>query len=166
MARTNCWALLSGEQLLAASDAEAIRFAGQPVGHLRPDARRQLGLASSPAERLGHGAVPELSLTDNALLTAFQHGLVSHGLIQRGKVEVLAKTIIQRFGVQDTGCSDRQRAACPAATCRNSILGREILQNPELLVAAHPTWGVDVGRRRDDPPGADRPARCRARRSW
>ena len=25
------------------------------------------------------------------------------------------------------------------------ILGREILQNPKLLVAAHPTWGVDVG---------------------
>jgi len=25
------------------------------------------------------------------------------------------------------------------------IIGREIMQNPKLLVAAHPTWGVDIG---------------------
>ena len=25
------------------------------------------------------------------------------------------------------------------------ILGREILQNPSILVCSHPTWGVDIG---------------------
>jgi ABC-type uncharacterized transport system ATPase subunit len=137
-------ALLSGEQVLKASDAERIRFAGQPVGHLRPDARRALGLAFVPAERLGHGAVPELSLADNALLTSFQHGLLSRGLIQRGKVRQLAEEIIRRFGVKPANAQAPARSLS-GGNLQKFILGREILQQPRLLVAAHPTWGVDVG---------------------
>ncbi|HWH90116.1 MAG TPA: ABC transporter ATP-binding protein [Pseudomonas sp.] len=137
-------ALLSGEQILPRAEAATIRFAERNVADLRPDARRKLGLAFVPAERLGHGAVPQLSLADNALLTAFQQGLVSHGLIQRGNVESLAQRIIQRFGVKTP---DTQTAArdLSGGNLQKFILGREILQQPKLLVAAHPTWGVDVG---------------------
>jgi simple sugar transport system ATP-binding protein len=101
-------------------------------------------LAFVPAERLGHGAVPELSLADNALLTAFQQGLVSKGLIQRGKVEALAEQIIRRFGVKTPDTQTPARSLS-GGNLQKFILGREILQQPKLLVAAHPTWGVDVG---------------------
>ena len=114
------------------------------MAHLRPDARRKLGLAFVPAERLGHGAVPELSLADNALLTAFQQGLVSNGLVQRSKVEALAEEIIRRFGVK-TPDSQAPARSLSGGNLQKFILGREILQQPKLLVAAHPTWGVDVG---------------------
>jgi simple sugar transport system ATP-binding protein len=137
-------ALLSGEERLPRGASATIRFAREPVAHLRPDARRQLGLAFVPAERLGHGAVPELSLADNALLTAFQQGLVSNGLIQRGKVEALAEEIIRRFGVK-TPDSQTPARSLSGGNLQKFILGREILQQPALLVAAHPTWGVDVG---------------------
>ena len=137
-------ALLSGEERLSREASATIRFAREPVAHLRPDARRQLGLAFVPAERLGHGAVPELSLADNALLTAFQQGLVSNGLIQRGKVAALAEAIIQRFGVK-TPDSQAPARSLSGGNLQKFILGREILQQPKLLVAAHPTWGVDVG---------------------
>ena len=136
--------LLSGEQRLSREQAATIRFADTKVGHLRPDARRKLGLAFVPAERLGHGAVPDLSLSDNALLTAYQQGLVSKGLVQRSKVRALAQEIIRRFAVKTP---DEQAAArsLSGGNLQKFILGREILQNPRLLVAAHPTWGVDVG---------------------
>jgi simple sugar transport system ATP-binding protein len=137
-------ALLSGEQTLPRAEAATIRFAEQHVADLRPDARRKLGLAFVPAERLGHGAVPELSLSDNALLTAFQQGLVSHGLIDRGKVEALAQQIIQRFGVKTPGTQTAARSLS-GGNLQKFILGREVLQQPKLLIAAHPTWGVDVG---------------------
>jgi simple sugar transport system ATP-binding protein len=137
-------ALLSGEQRLARGDGATISFAAEPVAHLRPDARRQRGLAFVPAERLGHGAVPELSLADNALLTAFQQGLVSNGLVQRSKVEALAEEIIRRFGVK-TPDSQVPARSLSGGNLQKFILGREILQQPKLLVAAHPTWGVDVG---------------------
>jgi simple sugar transport system ATP-binding protein len=137
-------ALLSGEQTLSNTLSPTIRFAQANVGHLRPDARRKNGLAFVPAERLGHGAVPELSLTDNALLTAFQQGLVSNGLIQRGKVRALADEIIKRFAVKTPDAQAPARSLS-GGNLQKFILGREILQNPKLLVAAHPTWGVDVG---------------------
>jgi simple sugar transport system ATP-binding protein len=137
-------ALLSGEERLSRNDAATIRFDGEAVAHLPPDARRQRGLAFVPAERLGHGAVPDLSLADNALLSAFQHGLVSKGLIQRGKVQALAQDIIRRFGVKATGTQAPARSLS-GGNLQKFILGREILQQPKLLVAAHPTWGVDVG---------------------
>ncbi|OYQ19102.1 ABC transporter [Pseudomonas mandelii] len=136
--------LLSGEERLSRNDNGTIRFIGQPVADLRPDARRHLGLAFVPAERLGHGAVPELSLADNALLTAFQQGLVSNGLIQRAKVEALAAEIIRRFGVK-TPDTQAPAHSLSGGNLQKFILGREILQQPKLLVAAHPTWGVDVG---------------------
>ncbi|MHC8304057.1 ABC transporter ATP-binding protein [Pseudomonas sp. PB3P13] len=137
-------ALLSGEQRLHREDGGIICFARQAVANLRPDARRRLGLAFVPAERLGHGAVPELSLADNALLTAFQQGLVSNGLIQRSKVLALAEDIIRRFGVKTPGTHTAARSLS-GGNLQKFILGREILQQPKLLVAAHPTWGVDVG---------------------
>ncbi|RON59741.1 ABC transporter [Pseudomonas fluorescens] len=137
-------ALLSGEHTLPRAEAATIRFGEHAVADLRPDARRKLGLAFVPADRLGHGAVPELNLADNALLTAFQQGLVSNGLIARGKVEALAQQIIQRFGVKTP---DTQTAArsLSGGNLQKFIIGREILQQPKLLIAAHPTWGVDVG---------------------
>jgi simple sugar transport system ATP-binding protein len=137
-------ALLSGEQTLHRSQAQHIRFGDLAVAHLRPDARRKLGLTFVPAERLGHGAVPEMSLADNALLTAFQQGLVSKGLIQRSKVLELANTIIERFGVKTPDAQTAARSLS-GGNLQKFILGREILQKPKLLVAAHPTWGVDVG---------------------
>lgn len=137
-------ALLSGEERLNRNDRATLSFAGQAVAHLHPDARRKLGLAFVPAERLGHGAVPQLSLADNALLTAFQQRLVSNGLIQRGKVEALAEEIIRRFGVKTPDTQTLARSLS-GGNLQKFILGREILQQPKLLVAAHPTWGVDVG---------------------
>ncbi|MEB0048698.1 MULTISPECIES: ABC transporter ATP-binding protein [unclassified Pseudomonas] len=137
-------ALLSGEERLIRDDRAIIRFGGQAVAHLRPDARRKLGQAFVPAERLSHGAVPELSLADNALLSAFQQGLVSNGLIQRAKVEALAEDIIRRFGVKTPNTRTAARSLS-GGNLQKFILGREILQHPKLLVAAHPTWGVDVG---------------------
>lgn len=137
-------ALLSGETRLPAGERERITLDNQPMANLYPDARRALGLAFVPAERLGHGAVPDMSLADNALLTAFQQGLVSRGLIRSGKVLELAERIIERFAVKTPDAQTTARSLS-GGNLQKFILGREILQNPKLLVAAHPTWGVDVG---------------------
>ena len=139
-------ALLSGEVRLAADERARISIDGAPVANLYPDARRRLGLAFVPAERLGHGAVPELSLADNALLTAFQHGLLRRGMIRQDKVLELANQIIQRFAVKTPDAQAQAQArSLSGGNLQKFILGREILQAPKLLIAAHPTWGVDVG---------------------
>lgn len=138
-------ALLSGEQRLSGADAAVIQFLGEPVAALRPDARRHRGMAFVPAERLGHGAVPDMTLADNGLLTAFQQsGLVRRGLIRHGAVRAFADRIIEQFGVKTPNAQAAARSLS-GGNLQKFILGREILQQPRLLIAAHPTWGVDVG---------------------
>ncbi len=138
-------ALLSGEQALPNKRGDTIRFLGDAVGQLRPDARRRHGMAFVPAERLGHGAVPSMSLADNALLTGFQQtGMLGSGMIRRSSVNAFAERIIQRFAVK-TPSAETAAASLSGGNLQKFILGREILQQPKLLIAAHPTWGVDVG---------------------
>ena len=66
--------LISGEQI---SSDNSILFDQTPVGLAGPAERRRQGLGFVPEERLGRGAVPNMSLRDNALLTAYQSGLLS-----------------------------------------------------------------------------------------
>ncbi|TBU96869.1 ABC transporter ATP-binding protein [Stutzerimonas kirkiae] len=137
-------ALLSGEVRLPNGERERITLDQQPLANLYPDARRKRGLAFVPADRLGHGAVPDMSLADNALLTSFQQGLLSHGMIRGHKVLALANEIIRRYAVKTPDAQTPARSLS-GGNLQKFILGREIMQQPKLLVAAHPTWGVDVG---------------------
>jgi simple sugar transport system ATP-binding protein len=113
-----------------------------PAGRRPPAYRRRLGLAVVPEERLGRGAVAELDLTENALLTGA--GLVRAGLVRRRAAAAFAAQVIARFGVVARG-PDAEARSLSGGNLQKFILGREILQQPKLLVAAHPTWGVDVG---------------------
>jgi ABC-type uncharacterized transport system ATPase subunit len=70
-------AALSGERTVADNDAIVVN--GTPSGRLDAGERRALGLAVVPEERLGRGAVPEMSLADNALLTAWRQELTHRG---------------------------------------------------------------------------------------
>ncbi|MGM0570241.1 ABC transporter ATP-binding protein [Marinobacter sp.] len=132
---------LSGEIPLT---PECIELSGKPIGDLAPNQRRRLGMAVVPEERLGRGAVPAMSLADNALLTAAGEGLVERGLVRPGRVRAYAREVIRRFGVRCNG-EDSAAASLSGGNLQKYIIGREALQNPELLVASHPTWGVDVG---------------------
>lgn len=123
---------------------DAIHFPSGPVGHLSPRQRRAAGMAFVPEERLGRGAVPEMSLKDNALLTGFLTGLVRRGMVAHGKTRNFAQEIIERYRVKTSG-TEAHAASLSGGNLQKFIIGREIMQNPRLLIAAHPTWGVDIG---------------------
>jgi general nucleoside transport system ATP-binding protein len=134
-------AAITGER--AAPD-HAVRVAGVPAGQRPPAYRRKLGLAVIPEERLDRGVVAELSLAENAVLTAAGQGLVRGGLVRARAAADYAHKVIERFGVVARG-SNAEADSLSGGNIQKFILGREMLQNPKLLVAAHPTWGVDVG---------------------
>ncbi|SEF83048.1 ABC transporter ATP-binding protein [Marinobacterium lutimaris] len=133
---------LSGEDQVENHDA--IHFPHGAVGHLSPRERRAAGMAFVPEERLGRGAVPDMSLKDNALLTGFLTGLVNRGMIAHGKTRDFAKQIIERYKVKTSG-TEAHAESLSGGNLQKFIIGREIMQNPKLLIAAHPTWGVDIG---------------------
>ncbi|MBV9079467.1 MAG: ABC transporter ATP-binding protein [Methylobacteriaceae bacterium] len=124
---------------------EAIRLDGEPIGALGPGERRSRGLCAVPEERNGHAAVPDLTLAENALLTARQRrGLARSGWLRTGAARDFAAGVIRRFGVRATG-PDAAARALSGGNLQKFVVGREIGQDPQVLVVAQPTWGVDAG---------------------
>lgn len=134
---------LSGERRAASNDA--VRLDGQALGHADAGRRRAAGLACVPEERNGHAAVPDFSLADNVVLTARHRlPLAPSGLIRQGPVDAYTREVIQRFDVRTTGPA-AFAGALSGGNLQKFIMGREIGQNPEVLVVEQPTWGVDAG---------------------
>jgi len=136
--------LVSGEELHTANDAGEVRINEQRVDRLNPLQRRALGLGFVPEERLGRGAVPELSLSLNGLLTAYRHRLVRFGMIRFSAVRQFARQCISEHDVR---CGGEQSLAgsLSGGNLQKFIVGREIALQPALLVLSQPTWGLDVG---------------------
>ncbi len=135
-------AAISGERPVA--DAQAVIIDGVPAGRLHAGARRALGFSFVPEERVAHGAVLEMSLTENALLTAQRRDLVRHGFIRWDAARDYAAAIIDAYSVKAAGPAAAAHSLS-GGNLQKFIVGREILQRPKVLLAAQPTWGVDVG---------------------
>ncbi|MDB5799187.1 MAG: transporter [Rhodocyclales bacterium] len=135
-------AVLSGEQTVG---NDAVLLDDVPVGKLDAGQRRDLGLAFVPEERLGRGAVPAMSLANNAMLTAHrQAGMKHYGLLNYAATREFAKRCIERFDVRCNGAQSAARSLS-GGNLQKFIVGREIMQSPKAMIVAQPTWGVDVG---------------------
>ncbi|NVO25602.1 ABC transporter ATP-binding protein [Donghicola sp. C2-DW-16] len=134
-------AALSGERLCAPSQ---IMLDGRPVGNLGPAQRRKMGLLAAPEERLGHAAVPDMSLTENALMTGVtRQGLAKGGWINWAATKGFAERVIHQFDVRTPGPHVAARALS-GGNLQKFVIGREVLQAPHVLVVNQPTWGVDA----------------------
>ena len=137
-------AVISGEVTLAAERSDSVFMMGQPVGEQGAAARRRLGFAFVPEDRLGRGAVPEMSLVANGLLTAHAGGLVRNGLVDRTRAHAFAARCMRDNDVRASG-PEAEAGALSGGNLQKFIVGREIMLAPRLLFVAQPTWGVDVG---------------------
>jgi general nucleoside transport system ATP-binding protein len=133
---------ISGEEPIR--DGRIVEVCGVAAGRMNSGGRRALGMCFVPEERLGRGAVPRLSLTENILLTAYRKGMTVLGLISFRSARRFAEECIQRFDVKCGGAASEAKSLS-GGNLQKFIVGREIMQNPKLLVLAQPTWGVDVG---------------------
>ena len=135
-------ASISGEALCRRADMVSIM--GKLVGRTGPARRRKLDFTFVPEERLGRGAVPEMSLADNSLLTAHRQGMLRHGFIRRAAERAFTRICIQDFDVRTPG-PDAEAGAMSGGNLQKFILGREIMLNPKVMLVSQPTWGVDIG---------------------
>jgi len=134
---------ISGEERLP--EKFPLQICGAEAGRMTPGRRRQAGLCFVPEERLGRGAVPSMSLAENALLTAAKsRDLVRRGFIDFEAARSFAADCIERYNVKCSGPKAPARSLS-GGNLQKYIVGREVLQDPKVLVVAQPTWGVDVG---------------------
>ena len=70
--------------------------------------------------------------------------LLKGGLIDYTKTTQIAKKIIDDYGVK-TPSADVPAGSLSGGNLQKFIVGRELNQNPTVLIIAQPTWGVDAG---------------------
>ena len=134
--------LLIGE---ITSPPDTLSFKGNDIGNLNSHQRRELSMFFIPEERLGHGAVPDMGLNENMLLSRPQKSeMTSYGVIDWQNVETLTQKVISDFDVQ-TFSTKMLAKSLSGGNLQKFMVGRELTQNPELLIVAQPTWGVDAG---------------------
>jgi simple sugar transport system ATP-binding protein len=134
---------LSGE--IPAGRPESILIDGIAAGHMGPHERRRIHGCFVPEERNGHGAVTTMTLAENAFLSGFiRRALVRFGVIDKKKTAIFAENIIKAFDVRTTGPKAEARSLS-GGNLQKFLVGREVLQDPAVLVINQPTWGVDAG---------------------
>lgn len=138
------------DELLAALSGEAdvpkgcVVYKNRDMSGHGPNARRAAGLLCAPEERLGHAAAPDMSLTENAMLTgAAREGLERYGLLDWSAAQRFAERVISQFDVRTPGPTNAARALS-GGNLQKFVIGREVLQKPEVFVVNQPTWGVDA----------------------
>ncbi|MEM9715296.1 MAG: ABC transporter ATP-binding protein [Pseudomonadota bacterium] len=132
------FALLSGE---VRGKPNSLTLNDIPVGQRGVRGRRKLGLLSAAEERLGHAAVPEMSLTENAELTASRAG--PRGFLNWPSASGFAREVIETFKVA-TPSEKTAAVALSGGNLQKFVIGRELQQNPTVFVVNQPTWGVDA----------------------
>lgn len=101
-------------------------------------------MVSAPEERNGHAAAPDMSLTENAYLTAgIRMGLGSKGFVDWKKTRAFAEEIITEYDVRTPG-PDVATRALSGGNLQKFLMGRELKQGAAVIAINQPTWGVDA----------------------
>jgi general nucleoside transport system ATP-binding protein len=131
--------------IVPADRAETVRIDSQPVGRRGINARRQLGAAFAPEERIGEAAVARFKLSDNVLLSGHAtENLVTSGMISSRTARQYTANIIEQFDVR-VGGPDPEAGSLSGGNLQKFVVGREMRRKPGVVVLSQPTWGVDAG---------------------
>jgi simple sugar transport system ATP-binding protein len=117
---------------------------GKEVTNEKPSALIEQGVCYVPGERLT-GLVPGMSVAENLVLKDYRHPPFSQGpFLNYQAIRAHADELIARYAVATPG-PDTPVKLLSGGNIQRVILARETSGSPRLLIAAHPTSGLDVG---------------------
>ncbi|HDR4900265.1 ABC transporter ATP-binding protein [Bacillus cereus] len=103
------------------------------------------GIGHIPEDRHKHGLVLDFSVRDNIVLqTYYKNPFSKKGILNFSKITQKAKALIEQFDVR-TPSEQTLARALSGGNQQKAIIAREVDRNPDLLIAAQPTRGLDVG---------------------
>ena len=123
----------------------SIEFQGSSIDALSVAHRHDLGIGLIPEDRQRQSLMMTSPLWENRILGHQRSKPVMRGFVIDKKATIEStRTIMQEFDVRAPG-PDTLAAALSGGNQQKFIVGREMSKAPALLVASHPTRGVDVG---------------------
>ncbi|TCI27388.1 ABC transporter ATP-binding protein [Exiguobacterium sp. SH3S2] len=126
-------------------EAGKILLNGKDVTGFTPRKVTESGVGHIPQDRHKHGLVLDYSIRDNMVLqTYYKEPFSKRGLMNYKAVAEKAKALIEKFDVR-TPSIDVPARALSGGNQQKAIIAREVDRSPDLLIAAQPTRGLDVG---------------------
>lgn len=119
---------------------------GQDVTNKKPRQITETGIGHIPQDRHKHGLVLDFTIGHNiALQTYYKEPISKYGIIDYKKISQKAKQVIEEFDVRTGHGESTPARALSGGNQQKAIIGREVDRDPDLLIAALPTRGLDVG---------------------
>ncbi|KEO84183.1 ABC transporter ATP-binding protein [Tumebacillus flagellatus] len=105
----------------------------------------EAGVGHIPEDRHKHGLVLDYTIGENMVLqTYYQSPFAKRGVLRYNAIYEYARKLIKQFDVR-TPSEFTPARALSGGNQQKGIIAREVDRNPDLLIAAQPTRGLDVG---------------------
>jgi general nucleoside transport system ATP-binding protein len=116
---------------------------GTPITRADPRGARRAGVGHIAEDRQRRGLILDFDLTENLALRDYKTGS-RWGLLSLRRMLDVAKRLLKEFDVRGGSPSTKARSLS-GGNQQKVVIAREISGNPDALVAAQPTRGLDVG---------------------
>lgn len=127
------------------SESGSILLNGKDIRNQRPRQITEAGVGHIPQDRHKHGLVLDFPVGENMVLqTYYQKPYSKKGVLNFKAIYDKAEKLIKEFDVRTPSSSTLARALS-GGNQQKAIIGREVDRDPDLLIAAQPTRGLDVG---------------------
>ncbi len=126
-------------------DNGTVTLDGKDISQALTRTRREAGIGYVPEDRHRHALLLEAPLWENRILGHVteqpnsRRGILNPAAARRDTERIVAEYDVRTPGIDVTA------ASLSGGNQQKLIVGREMSHNPKLLIAAHPTRGVDVG---------------------
>jgi simple sugar transport system ATP-binding protein len=122
-----------------------IALEGTPLERITPSVMIEKGIGRIPQDRTTTGLVGDMTIQENMVLETYKRKTYSSfGLLRFKEMRKRALDLIKRFDIRCPGPSATARQLS-GGNIQKLILARVLTENPKIILASQPTWGLDVG---------------------
>ena len=126
-------------------ESGTVQVRGETIAAPSPKQVRRRGVAFVPEERMRHGAVGEMSVSENLMLVDYnKRPFVRGGLLQFGTIAERCWELVRRFTVKTPALST-ETSHLSGGNIQKVVIAREFSADADVLVVAQPTRGIDIG---------------------
>ena len=122
-----------------------ILFYGQDMTNHSAKEIAALGVSHIPEERRRTGTAEGLPLMENLMMKDYRISLFSKaGFLNISKIEKHCQELVREFEILTPDLDKTEARILSGGNIQRMILARELWKEPRLVVASHPTYGLDL----------------------
>jgi len=126
-------------------DDGEILLTGMDISKTDTATRRQLKIVHIPSDRVKRGLIRSQNIKKNLLLgSEWRTPFSNRGVLSQSAIEEYGQKVIDEFDIRCSGIKEKIDSLS-GGNQQKVIIGRELSQDPKIIIAAQPTRGVDIG---------------------